>query len=292
MTNEIPKNVKVSTLNDIAVSEEKNVLSPAAAYTERLDHAISLWRDGADGSVTAVQEANRMLEQLRLDYPGNPLADAYHGSTMILTARDLTKPLEKLRWSKNGLKLLDKAVAAAPQDGMIRMLRGKAAYMLPEKHFQRTQTAIEDYVFIINQELHQEGFLETEEYSKLIYELGDAYYRIGRNQEAAVYWRRLEQQTQDPKYRDLLKQKLQSLEGKPAIEFIQENVSPTSILVGNLAQAAGTALQRWARNESEKARKEREKKEREKREKEKKERAKKEREKKKKDEARRRRNKK
>jgi tetratricopeptide (TPR) repeat protein len=220
-------------------------------FDERLDKIKSLYKEGAKGNVTAVQGANQLLEQLRLDYPDHPLAEAYHGSIMLLIARDKTNPLERLKWAKNGLRLLDKAAAAAPQDSRIRYLRGRSAYRLPEKYFQRTRTVIEDYSFLIDQELLQEGHLRAMgiDYSKLTYELGEAFRRIGRNEDAAKCWKKLEQQTQDPEFRLLLRQKLQSLEGKPAIEHIQANESLKSILIGKTARAAGNVLLNWTEKE-------------------------------------------
>lgn len=249
MTNLNPKNNKESDGSD-------QVHIHSASFNERLDQAILLYKEGVADSVTAVQEADQILERLRIDNPAHPLADAYHGATMILIARDKTKPLDKLKWSKKGLKLLDKAVAAAPQDGLIRLLRGKAAYKLPEKYFRRTQTAIEDYTFLIDQEVRQEGILETEEYSQLIYELGEAYRRIGRNQDAARHWKRLENQTQDPELQRLIKQNLQSLEGKPAIETIAYDKPASSMMIG----AVGNALQSWAKKKEEEAHRKRRKK--------------------------------
>ncbi|MFC5529813.1 tetratricopeptide repeat protein [Cohnella yongneupensis] len=213
-------------------------------FDERLDKIKSLYIEGAKGSATAVQEANQLSERLRLDYPDNPHVKAYHGSIMILIARDKKNPLEKLRWSKNGLKLLDKAVAAAPNDSQVRYLRGRSAFKLPEKHFQRTKTAIEDYSFLIDQELHQEGRLGAMgiDYSKLTYELGEAYSRIGRNEDAAKVWTKLEQQTEDLELRQLLREQLQSLEGKPAVEQIQANTGFVSILIGIAALTTGNLL--------------------------------------------------
>ncbi|QGR00309.1 hypothetical protein EHS13_29750 [Paenibacillus psychroresistens] len=169
---------------------------------------------------------------------------------MLLIARDKTKPLEKLKWSKNGLKLLDKAVAAAPEDSLIRLLRGKAVFKLPEKHFRRTQTVIEDYTFLIDQEMRQEGTLEPEKYSQVVYDLGEAYHRIGRNKDAEMCWKRLENQTQDPEMQQLLSTNLQSLEGKPEIED-NKTESLSSMLVG-AALAIGNAFSRWVEKEKKK----------------------------------------
>ncbi|WP_246469421.1 hypothetical protein [Cohnella nanjingensis] len=222
-------------------------------FDERLDKIKSLYKEGAKGNLIAVQESNQLLERLRLDYPDHPHAEAYHGSIFLLIARDKTNPLERLKWAKNGLKLLDKAVAAAPNDSRVRYLRGRSAYRLPEKYFQRTRTVIEDYSFLIDQELLQEGHLGAMgiDYSILSYEIGEAYRRIGRNEDAAKCWTKLEQQTQDPEFRLLLRQKLQSLEGKPATEHIQANDSPKSILIGKAARATGNVLLKWAEKKKE-----------------------------------------
>ncbi|UOK59741.1 MULTISPECIES: hypothetical protein [Metabacillus] len=209
-----------------------------------LEQVIPLHKEAVEGNEKAVQDMHQLLERVRSDYPGHPLADAYHGSTMILIARDKTKPLEKLRWSKAGLKLLDGAVSAAPHDIMIRLLRGKAAYMLPEKHFHRAQTAIEDYTFLIDQ--GKESFLETEKYLQLIYELGEVYCRIGQNQAAAMCWNRLKNETQDPDFLHLLNLKLKPLEGKPAVEQIPNAESIKSILIRKAVRAAGSELISWA----------------------------------------------
>jgi tetratricopeptide (TPR) repeat protein len=167
---------------------------------------------------------------------------------MLLIARDKTTPLERLTWARNGLELLDKAVAAAPNDSRIRYLRGRSAYRLPEKYFQRTRTVIEDYTFLIDRESLQEGILGANDYMKLTYELGEAYRRIGRNEDAARCWTKLEQQTQDPEFRQLLRLKLQSLEGKPSVEHIPANDSLKSIL-GRVVRAVGNGVLKWAENE-------------------------------------------
>jgi hypothetical protein len=77
---------------------------------------------------------------------------------------------------------------------------------------------------------------------QLIYELGEVYCRIGRNQAATMCWKRLKNETQDPDFLHLLKLKLKSLEGKPAANA--EN--PTSILIRRAFRAAGSKLVSWA----------------------------------------------
>ncbi len=213
------------------------------------EQVSSLHKDAVEGNEKAVQDMHQLLERVRSDNSDIPLLDAYHGSTMILIARDKTNPLEKLRWSKSGLKLLDEAVSAAPQNIMIRLLRGKAAYQLPEKYFQRSRTAIEDYTFLIEQQIHGEGFLETKRYWQLIYELGEVYYRIGRNEDARKCWHTLKNKTQAPDLLHLIHLKLKSLEGKPAVEYIPNAESPISNLIRRAVSAFESELRNGAKGE-------------------------------------------
>ncbi|WP_058309011.1 tetratricopeptide repeat protein [Gracilibacillus massiliensis] len=208
-----------------------------------LDKVIPLHKEAVKGNETATADMDQLLEKARSTYSDIPLVDAYHGNTMILIARDRTNPLDKLRLSKAGLKLLDGAVNAAPDHSMIRLLRGKTAYMLPEKHFHRADTAIEDYKILINQ---QESFLGKYDYLQLRYELGEVYYRIGQNQEAATCWRKLLNETEDPDFLHLLELKLGKLEGKPAVVHIPNTDSPTSILIRKTVRAVGNELQQLA----------------------------------------------
>lgn len=221
-----------------------NTVASTNTLSQRLEQAIELHMKGVNGDAASVLQANRLLEGLRSEFPGNPLVEAFYGSSLILIARDKTKPMEQLKWSNQGLKILDSAVAASPQNLTVRLLRGKNAFQLPENHFRRTRTMIEDYTFIINQHIRGNTILSSEEYSQLWYELGEAYARIGRNQDAAATWRTLESQTKNMELQQRARQKLQSLEGKPAQETITES-SPLSMLI-EATRTIGNALVNWS----------------------------------------------
>ncbi|WP_163581401.1 hypothetical protein [Gracilibacillus saliphilus] len=211
---------------------------------------ISLHKKSVEGNKKATQDLHQLLEKERHNHSDIPLLDAFHGSTMILIARDKTNPIEKLRWSKSGLKLLDEAASAEPHNIMVRLLRGKAAYKLPEKHFHRAHTAIEDYTFLIERQIDGEGFLEIKRYWQLIYELGEVYYRIGRNKDASVCWRKLKKETQNAKFENLLQLKLESLEGKPDNEQVPNTERPLSNLIRRAVNAAEQELNNRLRSNS------------------------------------------
>lgn len=222
----------------ISTSEEQS------SYGAKIAQVIVLYQQCIDGNKQAVAEADELLESLRDEYPGRPLADAYHGGIMILKAREKRNPLLKLRGARKGLKLLDHAVSKAPHDLTIRLLRGKVAFKLPEEHFRRTATAIEDYNILLQHEDDLKKRVSPEGVPQLIDELGDAYFRIGRNLEAANCWSRLEQQTEYPAYQQLARTKLKSVEGKPPVEEVKrtKGVSASSILIGLAAGVAGNAI--------------------------------------------------
>ncbi|WP_254659894.1 tol-pal system YbgF family protein, partial [Paenibacillus sp. KS1] len=243
--------IEASTSSDDHASLTESVLNSVSdqvstssdPFNERLTLAIQLYLNGVAGSAAAVHEAHQILEQLHADDDLDPLVGAYYGSTMILIARDKTEASDKLKWSKQGLKMLDNAVAADPHNSTIRLLRGKSSYNLPEQYFHRTKTVIEDFTHVLNT---PPDTLDTEE---LIYELGEAYSKIGQNQDAATHFRKLESQTQNSAWKQLSKQKLQELEGKPAVEKIP-NKGPSSILI-EATRTVGNALLTLFGNEKE-----------------------------------------
>ncbi len=222
----------------ISTSEEQS------SYGAKFAQVVVLYQHCIAGDKQALAEADDSLERLREEYPGRPLADAYHGSIMIFKAREIRNLLLKLRYARKGLKLLDGAVAAAPQDLTIRLLRGKAAYHLPERPFRRTTTAIEDYNMLLQHEDELKIRVSPEGVPQLIDELGDAYFRIGRKPDAVNCWSRLEQQTEFPAYQQLARSKLKSAEGKPSVEEDKgtKGVSAGSILIGLAAGIAGNTI--------------------------------------------------
>ncbi|MFM9281226.1 hypothetical protein [Paenibacillus jiagnxiensis] len=179
------------------------------SFEQRFAKAVELHNEAVRGNTDAVWKAHHEFESLRTDHPGHPLADAFHGSVMSLIARDESNPLTRFQWANRSLKLLDESVASAPTESRIRKLRGNIAFRLPEEIFHRTETVIEDYLFLINEELCNPGSLSLETYNKLIYELGEAYHRVDRLQEAKMCWSKLLKQTEDPEYHRLVEQKLQ-----------------------------------------------------------------------------------
>lgn len=219
-----------------------------------------LYMLGVKGDADAVQEAGRRLEALRSADPDLPLAKAYHGGVKILTARDRKKPMEKLRLSREGLKLLDEAVAAAPNDTDVRIIRGRCAYQLPEKYFARAATAIEDYNFILKEYRRGALQIKREEIETMQFELGDAYRRIGKFSEAAAVWKKLLESTADPVLRERIAGQLPDVQGKPNLAEPPQNTSAALLLVSAAVRKSESLVAEWMRRSMKEQQKKRRKK--------------------------------
>lgn len=227
-------------------SERSPDSPPDAAFEHGLDSAIRLHRQSVEGDANAAKKANVAFQRLRDEHPGHPIADAYHGSVIALMARDEPNVMQKMQLAKSGLDLLDQAVAAEPRDRTIRMLRGKIAYRLPESFFRRTETAIEDYIILIDDEIRSPGGFDKDTYSTLISELAEAYERINRHEEAEHCWKSLSRLTDNPAHRKLAQRKLRP-ENNQSSPSNAGPVKPPELRdwIGAAVLVAGVSVVRW-----------------------------------------------
>lgn len=90
------------------------------------------------------------LEKWTKEQPTNYLLQAYLGSVYTLDSRDAWPGPGKLTFLKNGGKLMDDAVAAAPDNPAVRFVRAIDYYMLPF-FFGKGKTAHDDFVILLKQ---------------------------------------------------------------------------------------------------------------------------------------------
>ncbi|MEP6955375.1 MAG: hypothetical protein ABI883_01005 [Chthoniobacterales bacterium] len=77
-----------------------------------------------------MQCIEKLEAALRLE-PANQLARVYLGSAYTLRSRDLGFGPQKLKTLNQGVALMDQAVAAAPNDGKLRLARALTVQSLP-----------------------------------------------------------------------------------------------------------------------------------------------------------------
>jgi len=171
-----------------------------------LAEAIKLHDLGVAGDKKAVVEAHKLLQQFLEQEPENVEAKGYLGSIISLIGRDAISPMERMNKALEGLKILDQVVKSNPENTQVRILRANVSYRLPEMYFHRTDTAVEDFKYLISRYEKDPSIFTEDFYWKLLYDLGGAYKNLNRQEEAKKTWLKLLEVTKDEKYVKLLKQ--------------------------------------------------------------------------------------
>jgi len=114
------------------------------------------------------------LEKWTKEQPTNYLLQAYLGSVYTLDSRDAWWGPTKLDYLRNGGKCLDAAVAAAPDNPAVRLIRAIDYYQLPF-FFGKGQAANNDFQILVKQlngELKMPYALEPETRQGIYYYAG------------------------------------------------------------------------------------------------------------------------
>lgn len=167
------------------------ILSDKEEWKEDFKEAVALHQKAIEGDKEAAQKAYSVLKKLKTDVINNPRIEAYFGSASALVARDHIDLIEKMNLAKRGLKSLDKAVKAEPENYEFRLLRGNVAFRLPEMYFKKTKTAIEDFQFLVNEYNSKNTNITKNLYCEILFNLGKCYQALGEFDKADQAWNQL-----------------------------------------------------------------------------------------------------
>ncbi|MFL6567529.1 MAG: hypothetical protein ACJ8LI_00055 [Chthoniobacterales bacterium] len=103
-----------------------------------------LYARGLKGEKVAVDQCIKKLEAVLQREPSNQLARVYLGSAYTLRSRDLGFGPKKLSALKQGLAVMDEAVAAAPNEPKVRLARALTTSALPAI-FGRKGESLKDF---------------------------------------------------------------------------------------------------------------------------------------------------
>lgn len=165
---------KIDSLTARLKTEPKNI-------TVLTELAIAYHDLGVDGNKNAVKKGLEYIEKVRGLDSTQALALAYHGSLMTLKARDASMPWNKLKYTKEGFLLLDRAIALEPENLEARLVRAMNSYQVPE-FMGRLETAISDFKFILAQPAFATWPAESKAYAHFY--LGESLRKNGKNVEA------------------------------------------------------------------------------------------------------------
>lgn len=156
--------------------------------------ALAEAKEGFYGAVAGqkdqLKRSIELLEQLGGASSADPQVVAYTGACRLLEASQASWFWNKALLAREGLALLDRAVAEAPADLEVRFLRGVTGYQLPA-FVGRYQLAANDLAYVAARasSAARAGTIDRRAAAAALYYHGLAMERIGEKQAAINAWR-------------------------------------------------------------------------------------------------------
>ena len=147
-----------------------------------------LYRRALAGDKEAVEQCIDRLEAAVKSQPNDQLARVYLGSAYTLRSRDMGFGPKKLKVLRQGVAVMDEAVAAAPSDPKIRLARALTTSALPGilGYAAASRKDFEELADLTKRtpEKFEKGDLQI-----VFYHAGLAAEKSGRKDEAVARWR-------------------------------------------------------------------------------------------------------
>jgi hypothetical protein len=166
---------------------------PIDPFSDPLIQQIQARQEKAvNGDTKETKALTADLEKWTKEQPANYLLMAYLGSVYTIDSRDAWPGPGKLTYLKNGGKLMDAAVAAAPDNPAVRFVRAIDYYELPF-FFGKGETARDDFKILLQQidgELKTPYTLNLETQQAIFYYAGLSFKHLAQLPEAKNAWLR------------------------------------------------------------------------------------------------------
>lgn len=193
--------------NNMTVSTNRvdlSVHNPQGFYQE----AARLHELGLSGNKKAARLALEMWEEAAETYPDDAIAQGYYGSSMALVGRDASDPQQMFGNGLRGLKIIRQACSMEPNNLDLRRMRAFVLNALPESFFHLSSEAIKDFQSLASAYQENQKIFPREVYHEILFQLGMAYERISYEEKARKTWQVLLNESNNPKYRELLKERM------------------------------------------------------------------------------------
>ncbi|NLY50434.1 MAG: hypothetical protein GX062_05475, partial [Firmicutes bacterium] len=173
---EVSEYLPETTTEDDTVPQEATPVINLSEGTELRARALA-------GDQSAVKKALAFFQTAHEQDPSNSLIEAYYGDSLSLSGRHDEDPTVMFGKAIQGMKILDHAVTASPDNIEIRLIRAYHSFRLPEAFFRRTATAIADFEYLRERYNADKSIMSKEKYWQLLYDLGRSYQRLNMEQE-------------------------------------------------------------------------------------------------------------
>jgi len=178
----------VSVLGQDKVTELERRVQSNPKDESALMELGRLYHDrGASGDDTAVEKGLQCFDTALAIDSMNAVALAYRGSLWTMRARDSWWPPSKLNHLRRGGAELDRAVEIAPDNIMVRLLRGINGLGLPA-FVGRLPTSLEDFIVLLRHPAFPEQTRELK--AAVYYYAGVAHKRADEYERARELFKR------------------------------------------------------------------------------------------------------
>lgn len=118
--------------------------------------------------------------------PDDVVVQAYLGSSYAMLARDSGAVIKRLSNVNKGIDILNNAVKKAPDNFVVRMVRGSVFYELPTM-FNYTKEAFEDFSYVVSR-FGSEPMADNELQAEVYYKLGKLASKKGDSSAKSLYF--------------------------------------------------------------------------------------------------------
>ena len=157
--------------------------APETPARSRLDAAREYHRLAMQGDREALKRAGEVADRIIADEGDHAEALAIRGSLLTLKARFTRSFPKRLYYSYKAIRALNRAVEADPDDPAARTIRGFTSLVLPA-FLRRLKVAAGDFEYLIRRYQEDPSLLPDEMMPKIYLNLGIAYAKEGRRDEA------------------------------------------------------------------------------------------------------------
>lgn len=171
------------------------IIAHATSSTE--SEVRDLYRRGLQGDKAAVEQCITKLEQTLKTEPQNQLARVYLGSAYTLRSRDLGFGPKKLQVLRQGVAVMDEAVAAVPSDAKVRLARALTTSALPAILGYRAASR-KDFELLAAAAEHNPASFEESDLQIVFYNAGLAAKENGNRARAVALWQQGLRHPADP----------------------------------------------------------------------------------------------
>lgn len=165
---------------------------------------IKLYDQALAGNQEAIRQAVDFYAEAVEQDPNNEMLQALHYDCTSLAGRYSQDSFKLFGSAINGVKNFDSLLAEHPNNIELRFLRAYHSFRLPEAFFKRSAGAIADFEYLLMRYEEDPSLFPVQSCWQLLLDLGVAYERLERNEEAWQSWDKLVALNPDPRFLEIV----------------------------------------------------------------------------------------